>query len=122
MFVLIVACLHYVAVGLYIHTYRHTYIHTYVRTYIHAYIHTYIHTYIYTYIHIYIHTYIQTWQKEWETTNKGTTTKEYFPTVVERLKMKINLTQNLTTVVTSYGNIKSYLHRFRIIEAPNCPR
>jgi len=24
----------------------------------------------------------ETWQKEWETTTKGTTTKEYFPTVV----------------------------------------
>ena len=42
----------------------------------------------------------ETWQKECETTNKGTTTKEYFPTVVEKLKMKINLTQNLTTLVT----------------------
>ena len=35
---------------------------------------------------------------------KGTTRKEYFPTVVERLKMKINLTQNLTTLVTGHGN------------------
>ena len=52
---------------------------------------------------------------------KGTTTKEYFPTVVERLKMKINPTQHLTTLVTGHGNIKSYLHRFRIIEAPDCP-
>jgi len=63
----------------------------------------------------------ETRQKEWETTNKGTTTKEYFPTVVEKLKMKINLTQNLTSLVTGHGNIKSYLHRFRIIEAPECP-
>ena len=35
--------------------------------------------------------------------------------------MKINLTQNLTTLVTDHWNIKSYLHRFRIIEAPDCP-
>ena len=53
--------------------------------------------------------------------NKGTTTKEYFPTVVERLKMKINLTQHSTTLATGHGNIKSYLHRFRVIEAPDCP-
>jgi len=52
---------------------------------------------------------------------KRTTTKEYFPTVVERLKIKINLTQHLTTLMTGHGNIKSYLHRFRIIEAPDCP-
>jgi len=63
----------------------------------------------------------ETWQKEWETTNKGTITKEYFPTVEKRPKMKINLTQHLTTLVTGHGNIKSYLHRFRIIEAPDCP-
>jgi len=62
-----------------------------------------------------------TWQKEWETTKKGSTTKEYFPTVAERLQTKINFTQNLTTIVTGHGNIKSYPHRFRIIEAPDCP-
>ena len=63
----------------------------------------------------------ETWQKEREKTDKETTIKEYFPTVVERLKMKINLTHHLTTLVTGHGNIKSYLHRFRIIEAPDCP-
>jgi len=52
---------------------------------------------------------------------KGTTTKEYFPTVLERLKMKINPTQHLMTLVKGHGNIKSYLHRFRITEAPDCP-
>jgi len=62
-----------------------------------------------------------TWQKEWETTKKGSTRKEYFPTVAERLKTKINFTQNLTTIVNGHGNIKSYIHRFRIIEAPDCP-
>jgi len=62
-----------------------------------------------------------TWQKEWETTKKGSTTNEYFPTVTERLQTKINFTQNLTIIATSPGNIKSYLHRFRIIEAPDCP-
>jgi len=35
--------------------------------------------------------------------------------------MKINLTQHLTTLVTGHGNIKSYLHRFSIIGAPNAP-
>jgi hypothetical protein len=24
-------------------------------------------------------------------------------------------------MITGHGNIKSYLHRFKIIEAPNCP-
>ena len=62
-----------------------------------------------------------TWQKEWETTKKGSTTKEYFMTVADRLQTKINFTQNLTTIVTGHENIKSYLHRFRIIEAPAFP-
>jgi hypothetical protein len=63
----------------------------------------------------------ETWQREWETTNKGRTTKEYFAKVAERLQRKINLTQNFTTLVTDHGNLKSYLHMFKIIEAPNCP-
>jgi len=62
-----------------------------------------------------------TCQKERETTKKGSTTKAYFPTVAERLQKKINFTQNLTTIVTGHGNIKSYLHRIRIIQAPDCP-
>jgi hypothetical protein len=44
-----------------------------------------------------------------------------FPKVAERLHTKINLTQNFTTVVTGHGDLKSYLHRFKIIDAPNCP-
>ena len=52
---------------------------------------------------------------------KGAITKEYFPVVAERLKMKINITQNFTTMVTRHGNIRSYLHRFKIIETPICP-
>jgi hypothetical protein len=35
--------------------------------------------------------------------------------------MKINLTQNFTTMVTDHGKTKAYLHRFKIIEAPTCP-
>ena len=29
---------------------------------------------------------VETWQREWDTTTKGSTTKEYFPNVEERLK------------------------------------
>jgi len=35
--------------------------------------------------------------------------------------MKINLTQNFTTMVTGHGKTNSYLHRFKIKEAPTCP-
>jgi hypothetical protein len=49
------------------------------------------------------------------------TTKEFFPNIKDRLNTKINLTPNLTAIVTSYGKTKSYLHRFKIIESPDCP-
>jgi hypothetical protein len=62
------------------------------------------------------------WQREWEQTTKGAITKECFPVFAERLKMKINITQNFTTMVTGHGNVRSYLHRFKIIETPVCPR
>jgi hypothetical protein len=35
--------------------------------------------------------------------------------------MKTNITHSLTTMVTGHGNIKSYLHRFKILETPTCP-
>jgi hypothetical protein len=60
-------------------------------------------------------------QRECDQTTKGTITKEYFPVVAERLKMKINLTQNFTTMVTGNSNRRSCLHRFKIIKTPICP-
>jgi len=50
---------------------------------------------------------IEKWQKEWDQTIKGAITKEYFSVVAERLKMKINITKNFTTMVTGHGNIRS---------------
>ena len=62
---------------------------------------------------------METWQREWDTITKGSTTK-YFPNVEERLKMKLNPTQNFTTIVTGHGKTRAYLHRFKIIEDPTC--
>jgi predicted hotdog family 3-hydroxylacyl-ACP dehydratase len=45
---------------------------------------------------------------------------KYFPNVEERLKMKLNLTQNFTAIVTGHGKTKAYLHRFKIIDDPTC--
>jgi len=53
---------------------------------------------------------IEKWQREWDQTTRGAITKEYFPVVAEKLKMKININQNFTTMVTGHGNIRSYLH------------
>jgi hypothetical protein len=56
-----------------------------------------------------------------QVTHAGKITKDYFLEVAERLNTKINITQNLTTVITGHGNIKTYLHRFKIIDLPKCP-
>jgi hypothetical protein len=64
---------------------------------------------------------VKKWQREWDQTAKGAITKEYFPVVAERLIMKINITQNFTTMVPGRGNVRSYLHRFKTIETPICP-
>jgi hypothetical protein len=62
---------------------------------------------------------LRKWQKNWTKTIKKSTTKEYFPNV-KRLKIKLNLTQNFTTIVTGHGKTKEYLHRFKIIKDPTC--
>ena len=64
---------------------------------------------------------VEKWQREWDQTTKAEITREFFPVVADRIKMKINLNQNFTTMVTGHGNISSYLHRFKIIETPICP-
>jgi hypothetical protein len=48
------------------------------------------------------------WQREWDQTTKGAITRQYFPVAADRLKMKINITQNFTTMVTGHGSIRSY--------------
>jgi hypothetical protein len=48
-------------------------------------------------------------------------TKEFFPNIKDRLKMKINLTPNFTAMITAHGKTRSYLHQFRIIDSPECP-
>jgi len=60
------------------------------------------------------------WQGEWDYTTKGAITKTFFPKITDRLKLKINVTPNFTTMVTGHGNIKSYLYKFKIKDSPMC--
>ena len=64
---------------------------------------------------------VEKWQTEWDQITKGKITKEYFPVVADRLNIRINITHNFTSMVTGHGNIRSYLHRFKIIETQTCP-
>jgi len=60
------------------------------------------------------------WQGEWDNTIKDAITKTFSPKIVDRLKLKINVTPNFTTMVTGHGNIKSYLHKYKIMDSPKC--
>jgi hypothetical protein len=63
---------------------------------------------------------VKTWQQQRDLTTKGAITKAYFPVVNERLKMNRESTPNLTTIITGHGNMRSYLHRFKITDSPTC--
>ena len=64
---------------------------------------------------------IRKWRSQWEKTTKGAITKEFFPSVESRLAVNLNLSPNVTTIMTGHGNIRSYLHLLKIIESPECP-
>jgi hypothetical protein len=64
---------------------------------------------------------IRKWQHQWEETTKGAITKEFFPSAEKRLTVILNLSPKVTTIMTGHGNIRSYLHRLKIIGSPECP-
>jgi hypothetical protein len=64
---------------------------------------------------------IAKWQIKWDRTTKGSTTKQFFPIIKNRLTTKIKLTLNFTAIVTAHGKNKAYLHHFKITESPECP-
>jgi len=64
---------------------------------------------------------LQKWQSEWDSTNKGALTKTFFPTIKDRLTKRLQMNLNLSTVVIGHGKLRSYLHRFKIIDDPTYP-
>ena len=63
---------------------------------------------------------IAKWQLQWDDTAKRRATKEYFPDIKERLKMKLRLSPKLTAMLTAHRITKVYLHRLKIIQSPKC--
>lgn len=61
------------------------------------------------------------WERQWQTTTKATVTKSFFPSVKDRLQFKISVTPNFTVFVTGHGRLRSYYHRFKIMDNPQCP-
>jgi hypothetical protein len=64
---------------------------------------------------------LQKWQSEWDNTNKNALTKTFFLIVKDRLTKRLQVNLNLSMVVTGHGKLRSYLHRFKIIDDPTCP-
>ena len=64
---------------------------------------------------------VKWWQREWTETTKGAITKAFFPKIDDRLKLRLNITPKFTAIVTGHGNIKAYLHKYKIIDDPTCP-
>jgi hypothetical protein len=58
------------------------------------------------------------WQRQWESTDKGGPCRSFFPTVEQRLKLKIPITSEFTAIVSGHGKTKSNLHRFKLIDNP----
>ena len=62
----------------------------------------------------------QKWQDVWSTCDKAAATKQYFPTVWDRLGTKINLTPNLAAMLSGHGKTMAYLHRFKLRDDATC--
>jgi len=60
------------------------------------------------------------WQSEGENCPKAATTKQYFPTVHDRLNMKISMTPSIAAIVTGHGKTRAYLHHFKLLEHATC--
>jgi hypothetical protein len=63
---------------------------------------------------------IQKCQEQWKKTSKAEATKQYFPTVMDRIGTKINLTPKLTAVLSGHGKTRAYLYRFNLWEDAKC--
>ena len=62
----------------------------------------------------------QKWQAEWTASNKAATTKQYFPSVQDRLGTKLTLTAKLAAVLTGHEKTRAYLYRFNIRNDARC--
>jgi hypothetical protein len=62
------------------------------------------------------------WQRQWESTEKGAICRLFFPSVEQRLKMKLYITTEFTAIVTGHRKMKTYLHKFKLTDNLKCPR
>ena len=62
----------------------------------------------------------QKWQAEWTASNEADQTKQYFPTVQNRLGTKLTLSAKLAAVLTAHGKTRAYLFRFKLRDEARC--
>jgi len=60
------------------------------------------------------------WHSEWDAPTKGPITKSFFSTVGDRLSHRLQMNIKQSTTVTGHGTLRSYYHRFKIIDDPKC--
>jgi ribonuclease HI len=60
------------------------------------------------------------WQQQWTNTGKGAVTKAFFLSVRNRLRQKIPIFPEFTTVVTGHGKLKSYFYRYGLTDDLMC--
>ena len=53
--------------------------------------------------------------------NKSCNKKSIISKIEDRLKLRLNATPKFTAMVTGHGNIKAYLHKYKIMDDPSCP-
>ena len=61
------------------------------------------------------------WQKEWGESTKAALTKQFFLSISDRKKAKLQVRPNFTALVTGHGKTRAYLHRFKLLESPARP-
>jgi len=62
----------------------------------------------------------QKWQAEWITSYKAAATKQYFPSLRDKLGTKLTLTTKLEAVLTGHGKTRAYLCRFNLRDDARC--
>ena len=61
------------------------------------------------------------WQQQWTDTGKGAVTKAFFPSLRNRLRQKIPVFSEFVRMTRGQGKLRSYLHRFVLIDNAMCP-
>ena len=59
-------------------------------------------------------------QSDRDASTKGAITKSFFPTIGARLTQRLQMNIKLSTIITGHGTLRSYYHRFKIVDDPTC--